>query len=417
MAELQAAAAGGTVPGRMAAAKTIEAMLAAMSHCLHMKAEQEGCMYRMAKCLFPEMNTCRESWKNYWAMKLLDADDCGDCLRGTVECKEALGKKLEGPIFSNAVLLLILLNTILLASERYGQSEGADQMQSMLNLVFTVIFSVELALKLFAFGWDEFFESKMNQFDAFVVFTSLLEIALSFGISLAGLRGFRLLRILRVARWLPGMAKQLDILGCIMMMLFNYLVVLALFVFLYAVMGVYLFGAKTGDDSDAKFDNFIESFITVFRLLSMDDWTTVMTICVNSTSTTAVLYFVSVIFLGNFILRSVFIAILLEAFAEVTDEEEQALVQEFQDNCDSHAEAVNKIKSSLRVLLGGLLKQLFEHWKLATSSHHAIADLIPRSSSRSTWSKAAAAVSPPRRRKSLVWPLSSTLGNSKVPLS
>lgn len=62
----------------------------------------------------------------------------------------------ETPIFEKTIIALILLNTLSLASEHYEEDEAVTQTNVVANLFFTVIFAVELVLKLFGFGTKKY---------------------------------------------------------------------------------------------------------------------------------------------------------------------------------------------------------------------------------------------------------------------
>lgn len=75
----------------------------------------------------------------------------------------------------------------------------------MANIFFVILFTIEMLLKLYCLGFQNYFISMFNRFDCFVVFGSIAEIALikyyelSLGISV--LRCVRLLRLFKVTRY------------------------------------------------------------------------------------------------------------------------------------------------------------------------------------------------------------------------
>lgn len=56
-------------------------------------------------------------------------------------------------LFERIVIGLILLNTVSLALEHYEEDEAVTKANEVANLFFTVIFAIEMILKLFGFGW------------------------------------------------------------------------------------------------------------------------------------------------------------------------------------------------------------------------------------------------------------------------
>ena len=90
------------------------------------------------------------------------------------------------------VLLLVFLNSCVLATEHYGQPVWLASfqvishliliftldffVQNAANIVFIALFTLELLLKIFALGPRLYLQSLFNRFDLFVVVTSLLEV-------------------------------------------------------------------------------------------------------------------------------------------------------------------------------------------------------------------------------------------------
>lgn len=87
-----------------------------------------------------------------------------------------------------------------------------------------------------------------------------------------------------------------------------------------------LSNGNKGPVSRGNFNNFHNSFITVFQLLTMENWQYILYDSMHFStmpySVTAI-YFVSWIFIGNFILLNLFLAILLDSFLNEEEEEEE----------------------------------------------------------------------------------------------
>jgi len=82
------------------------------------------------------------------------------------------------------------------------------------------------------------------------------------------------------------------------------------------------------NDSDYNtfnFDTFWLAFLTVFDIVTLDGWSTVLRLLFNSSKNTFVssLYVISWVFLGNFALLNLFLAILLDAFTRSLEDEEK----------------------------------------------------------------------------------------------
>ena len=103
------------------------------------------------------------------------------------------------------IIILVFLNTCVLATEHYRQPEWLDHFQEITNLFFVVLFTVEMFLKMYALGFQGYFVSLFNRFNLFVVLSTLLELILTqenlmppLGPSI--LRCVRLLRAFKVMR-------------------------------------------------------------------------------------------------------------------------------------------------------------------------------------------------------------------------
>jgi hypothetical protein len=96
------------------------------------------------------------------------------------------------------MLLLVIANTVVLTLNGFVNTD--EPPYSTLNKVFTIAFTVDLFLKIFAYGIN-FFGDIMNIFDSFVVCTSIVELTFaSGGSNLSALRAVRILRAFRVLR-------------------------------------------------------------------------------------------------------------------------------------------------------------------------------------------------------------------------
>ena len=105
-----------------------------------------------------------------------------------------------------------------------------------------------------------------------------------------------------------------------------------LFIIIFSLLGMQVFGGLLNFEEGLpqnNFDSFPIAFITVFQILTMENWQTVFFTLMRSDFLDPFLvsiFFVSWIFLGNFILLNLFLAILLDSFLE--EEEENGTEEE-----------------------------------------------------------------------------------------
>ena len=93
---------------------------------------------------------------------------------------------VKSTLFDNIMLLSVLLNTIIMAMERYGMTQEEKDFLEWANGIFTWIFIVEMTVKLLAIGVKKYGQETMNLIDGSVVLISLIELAMSAGKSSGG---------------------------------------------------------------------------------------------------------------------------------------------------------------------------------------------------------------------------------------
>ena len=302
------------------------------------------------------------------AMLLEAAGANPDTLKGFAKLRVVTLRIVLSTYFSNFILAVISLNTVAMASEYAGQSTTVTDIQNWVNFVCSVIFMAELVIKHIAHGFRGYWTEPMNAFDGVLVLNSVVELI---GIGGGGgfltvLRALRLMRLLKLFRFLPGLQKQMKVLAACVSEMANFCIILLLFMFIYAILGMYLFGNKfTFDDetSQSNFDNLYRSFITVFQLLTTEDWPQVMSDGVKASSLAACLYFVSCLVFGQYILCNLFIAILLDSSAERSREEESAAVSKMLKEAKSKMKRASaKFKEFRDNMLKDRRTGIFAHW-------------------------------------------------------
>ncbi|XP_016372496.1 dihydropyridine-sensitive L-type skeletal muscle calcium channel subunit alpha-1-like [Sinocyclocheilus rhinocerous] len=113
---------------------------------------------------------------------------------------------VKSKFFNWWVLLVVLLNTLVIATEHHNQTEGLTSFQDTANIILLACFTIEMVMKMYAFGLRAYFMSIFNRFDCFVVTIGILEIILvvsnimtPLGISV--MRCIRLLRLFKITRY------------------------------------------------------------------------------------------------------------------------------------------------------------------------------------------------------------------------
>ncbi|XP_067387893.1 voltage-dependent L-type calcium channel subunit alpha-1S isoform X2 [Emydura macquarii macquarii] len=229
------------------------------------------------------------------------------------------------------VILLISLNTLSIASEHHMQPDWLTHVQDSANRVLLSLFAAEMLLKMYALGLRQYFMSLFNRFDCFVVCVGIVEVVLvevnvmsPLGISV--LRCIRLLRIFKITRYWTSLSNLVASLLNSVRSIASLLLLLFLFIIIFSLLGMQLFGGKYDfEDMEVRrstFDNFPQALISVFQILTGEDWNSIMyngIMAYGGPSFPGVLvciYFIILFVCGNYILLNVFLAIAVDNLAE-----------------------------------------------------------------------------------------------------
>ncbi|XP_044044865.1 voltage-dependent T-type calcium channel subunit alpha-1I-like isoform X2 [Siniperca chuatsi] len=238
------------------------------------------------------------------------------------ETRRKLWGIVESKYFNRGIMIAILINTISMGIEHHEQPEELTNVLEICNIVFTSMFSLEMILKITAFGSFSYLRNPYNVFDGVIVIISVCEIVGQSDGGLSVLRTFRLLRVLKLVRFMPALRRQLVVLMKTMDNVATFCMLLMLFIFIFSILGMHIFGCKfslkteTGDTvPDRKnFDSLLWAIVTVFQILTQEDWNVVLYNGMAATSPLAALYFVALMTFGNYVLFNLLVAILVEGF-------------------------------------------------------------------------------------------------------
>ncbi|CAL8367257.1 unnamed protein product [Lota lota] len=251
------------------------------------------------------------------------------------------------------VLLLVFLNTVASASEHYGQPAWLTEMQERANKILLLLFTLEMSMKMYAFGLQIYFMALFNRFDCFVVCGGILEtllVELEFipPIGISVLRCIRLLRIFKMTRHWAALSDLVNSLLNSMKAICSLLLLLFLFLIIFALLGMQLFGGKFNfDETQMKrstFDSFPQALLTCFQILTGEDWNAVMYDGIMAyggpvfPNMVVCIYFVILFVCGNYILLNVFLAIAVDNLAGGGGKKKEEEKKEEDDEWDEDEE-------------------------------------------------------------------------------
>ncbi|XP_055089593.1 voltage-dependent L-type calcium channel subunit alpha-1S [Symphalangus syndactylus] len=238
---------------------------------------------------------------------------------------------VKSKVFYWLVILIVALNTLSIASEHHNQPLWLTRLQDIANRVLLSLFTIEMLMKMYGLGLRQYFMSIFNRFDCFVVCSGILEILLvesgamtPLGISV--LRCIRLLRIFKITKYWTSLSNLVASLLNSIRSIASLLLLLFLFIVIFALLGMQLFGGRYDfEDTEVRrsnFDNFPQALISVFQVLTGEDWTSMMyngIMAYGGPSYPGMLvciYFIILFVCGNYILLNVFLAIAVDNLAE-----------------------------------------------------------------------------------------------------
>lgn len=224
--------------------------------------------------------------------------------------------------FEYLMFVLILLNTICLAMQHYGQSCLFKIAMNILNMLFTGLFTVEMILKLIAFKPKNAEENSR--------------------ISITFFRLFRVMRLVKLLSRGEGIRTLLwTFIKSFQALPYVALLIVMLF-FIYAVIGMQVFGKIALNDTteinrNNNFQTFPQAVLLLFRCATGEAWQDIMLACMpgkkcapesepsNSTegetpcgSSFAVFYFISFYMLCAFLIINLFVAVIMDNFDYLT---------------------------------------------------------------------------------------------------
>uniref|UniRef100_A0A8D2MCJ0 Voltage-dependent T-type calcium channel subunit alpha-1H n=1 Tax=Zonotrichia albicollis TaxID=44394 RepID=A0A8D2MCJ0_ZONAL len=262
---------------------------------------------------------------------------CWMWLPGVLDLWKAFGTKLkrivESKYFNRGIMIAILINTLSMGIEYHEQPDELTNALEISNIVFTSMFALEMLLKLLAFGIFGYIKNPYNIFDGIIV---VIRCFPHCGFSAEGWG----------VGWRSGMAREIQLVVLMKTMdnVATFCMLLMLFIFIFSILGMHLFGCKfslktdTGDTvPDRKnFDSLLWAIVTVFQILTQEDWNVVLYNGMASTSSWAALYFVALMTFGNYVLFNLLVAILVEGFqaegdANRSDTDEDKTSANFED--------------------------------------------------------------------------------------
>ena len=228
-------------------------------------------------------------------------------------CRARMSDWLEHSIFVRFITALILINAVTLGLEtdphmirKYGGWLHA------VDKVILIIFSLELALKLYAYRL-RFFTSGWNIFDFLIVSIAWFPTS---GV-LSVLRALRILRVLRLLSVVPQMRRVISALGHSIPGMASVMGVLLIIFYVAAVLATKLFGGHPDTNMQAWFGTVGASAYTLFQIMTLESWSMGIVRPTMAYYPHAWAFFIPFIIVTSFAVLNLFIGIIVDAMQMV----------------------------------------------------------------------------------------------------
>ena len=194
-------------------------------------------------------------------------------------------KIVTKPWFDLTIIILIILNTIVLAMTYARMSNNYETMLLVLNYIFVFTYNVEMVSKLIGLGKQYFTHDSWNIFDFICVIGSDLSVIFVItGIDgplhsiFIFLRAFRVIRLMRFVNAYGGSATISTLIDSAPQIQ-NILTLIILITFIYATLGINLFATvmyRNVYNEQNNFRNIFDALLLLIRWLTGEDWNLIM---------------------------------------------------------------------------------------------------------------------------------------------
>lgn len=233
--------------------------------------------------------------------------------------------------FKAFITLLIGLNALILGALTFAEKGSA--MHAHLSLADHIIlgfFVLEMILKIAAWRM-RFFKFGWNLFDITIIAISLVPASAAFAV----LRAFRVLRILRLLHVVPMLRRITEALFRALPGMSAIIAVMALMIYVSAVIATDLFGQTDTPEVRALFGDLPSSALSLFQVMTMDGWRfEVMQKVIDDGHPYAWIFFLLYVFLAGFAVLNLFIAVFVEALQAEHESDQDEKIEELDDKVD-----------------------------------------------------------------------------------
>ena len=274
----------------------------------------------------------------------------GESASKTVQAKGGLAclrRFVKSPGFANVSLSCLMLNVVIMCMPYAGQSAIYEEAIETMSFMFTLLFTIEVIVRLAGLGFADFWRDGWHRFDTVLVAVSFPDLVLTLMLTthiltvsdnsgsasflylriLRILRMARVLRMMRMMRYWDGLNRIVHCLLSVGRPLINICVLLFVLLTIFALIAMELFGGLCGSEDGSRFhfDYYYPAMITTMAVFA-GGWVDTYHACAapgSGTELSARIYMLVALIVGFFVTLNLFIAILLDSFSAKDDDSEE----------------------------------------------------------------------------------------------
>lgn len=216
---------------------------------------------------------------------------------------------IKSPAFQNLIIGIIILDSIILGALTFSFLKN-NSILIAIDRMCLLFFCIEMCVKILVLR-KEFFLSKWNLFDLFVVVLSVLPTTIIDNIAI--LRLFRVLRAARLSSSVPQLRFVIAVITRSIPSVVSIGVLLLLVYYIYAVLGTQLFATAMPE----YFGDLGKSFFTLFQVMTAESWSEAVARPIMQIYPYAWIYFISYMIIVSFIVLNMVIGVIVDSISEI----------------------------------------------------------------------------------------------------
>jgi voltage-gated sodium channel len=247
--------------------------------------------------------------------------------------------------FSNLTTIIIIAYASILGFKTLDEVDNHyDLFLKFADYFVTIYFVFELAIKMIAEKkFTNFFKSGWNLFDFIIVFITLLPLESSSYAAIARL--MRVFRILRLFTARPELKAIIDMLIKAIPAIIDIVILMFIIFYIYAIVGNFFFEEmKSG-----LWKDFLVSMLTLFRILTFEDWTDVMYEAME-VYPWAWVYFVSFIIIAAFVFFNLFVAVIIGEMQKLQEADMKEEIHQDSIKLDMLLDEMKRLREEISIL-------------------------------------------------------------------